>query len=233
MERLVMEKIIDNNKYEVYRLNISFKDSGHYTNSYIIKDKKTKECLLIDPAYNAKSILDNITKISGELKSIYLTHCHGDHISAIEEIYRKYSDIKIYIHKNDKDGIFDEDKNCKYILSEPNFSYLNLDDISTVYESDMLSIGDTKLEVIHTPGHTNGSSMLYEEEYGILFTGDTLFCDCYGRTDLKSGSIEDMKKSLKKVFNTVQNDVIIYPGHGEYCLIKEAKRRISIIVELD
>lgn len=227
-KKVIMEKIIENNTYEAYRLNISFKETGHYTNVYIIKDKKSNDCIVIDPAYNGKYILECIDKISGQLKSIYLTHCHGDHISALEEIIHK--NIKIYIHKDDKDGIFDEDKNCKYILSEPNFSLLKLEDILTVDEGNVLNVGDVKLEVLHTPGHTNGSSILYEKEEAVLFTGDTLFSDCYGRTDLKSGSIKDMKQSLDKIFDRFNNDVMIYPGHGESSRLVDAKRRVSLII---
>lgn len=227
-----MEKIIDNNKYEMYRLNISFKDSGHYTNSYILKDKKTNECMVVDPAYNGKYISECIENVQGNLKSIYLTHCHGDHTAALEELYNKYieNDVKIYIHENDKDGIFDEEKNCKYILSEPNFSSLSLENINTVKDREYIIIGDIELEVIHTPGHTNGCSILYEKEYGILITGDTLFSDCYGRTDLKSSSINDMKQSLNKIFERFDNSTVIYPGHGEESTLGDAKRRVSIMI---
>ena len=224
-----MEKVIDNDKYEVYRLNISFKNTGHYTNSYIIKDRKANECILIDPAYNAEYILNCVETISGKLKYIFLTHCHSDHIAALEQVYNS-CDIKIYIHENDKEGIFDDEKNCKYILSEPNFSSLKIEDICIVCGKDILNIGSTEFEVVHTPGHTNGSSMLYEKEFGLLFTGDTLFSDCYGRTDLKSGSIEDMKESLDMIFHKIDDDVIIYPGHGESCLLGDAKRRVSLII---
>lgn len=230
-----MEKIVDNIKYEMYRLNISFKDSGHYTNSYIIKDKKTSECVAVDPAYNGEYISECIEKIKGNLKMIYLTHCHGDHIAALEELYYKYMEnvLTIYIHENDKAGIFDEDKNCKYILSEPNFISLSKDNILKVKDGEILKLGDISFEVIYTPGHTDGCSMLYEKEYNILITGDTLFSDCFGRTDLKSGSIEDMKKSLNMIFHKFDDDVIIYPGHGASCLLEDAKRRVSLIIAFD
>lgn len=230
-----MEKIIENNKYEVYRLNISFKDSGHFTNTYILKDKKTEDSLIIDPAYNGKYILECINKIHGSLKAIYLTHCHGDHIAALEEIFCLYKEnnLKIYIHENDKPGIFDDDKNCKYILSEPNFSCLKLEDICSVSEKDLLRIGNIQLEVISTPGHTNGSSILYEKEENILFTGDTLFSECFGRTDLKSGNMQDMKQSLNKIFSRFDSNLVIYPGHGEAADIREAKRKIEIITSFN
>lgn len=230
-----MEKIVDNIKYEMYRLNISFKDSGHYTNTYILKDKKTNECIVVDPAYNDEYISRCIGNISGNLKIIYLTHCHGDHIAALEKLYNGYDkdSVKILIHENDKYGIFDDDKNCKYILSEPNFEILGMDDILVVKEGDILKIGETKLEILHTPGHTNGSSCIYEKEHGILITGDTLFSDCYGRTDLKSGSTSDMKQSLDKIFSEVEDNVTIFPGHGESCKLSDAKKRVLLMIAFD
>jgi len=230
-----MEKIIDNNKYEMYRLNISFKDSGHYTNTYILKDKKTCEAMLVDPAYNGEYISKCFDKIDAKLKCIYLTHCHGDHLSALEEIYNKYKNygVKIYIHENDKEGIFDDDKNCKYILSEPNFCSLKKDSILSVKDDETLKLGDMILEVMHTPGHTNGSSILFEKEENILITGDTLFTDCYGRTDLKSGDSKDMKESLKKIFNSFSDETKVFPGHGDSCYLKDAKRRVSIIMAFE
>ena len=230
-----MEKIIENDKYEVYKLNISFKDSGHCTNTYVLKDKVTNYTCIIDPAYNGRYIMDCLEKIKGELKVIYLTHCHGDHTAALEEIYTSSlkENVKIYIHENDKSGIFDDDKNCRYILTEPNFTSLKHPDISAVKDGELLSIGDSILEVIHTPGHTNGCSVLYEKEYGILFTGDTIFSDCYGRTDLKSGSIVDMKESISKIFNRFSNDTMICPGHGNIVKLKDAKRNISLMLAFD
>lgn len=227
-----MEKIIDNAKYEMYRLNISFKDSGHYTNAYILKDKNTSNCIVIDPAYNGKYISECVNILNAKLTVIYLTHCHGDHTAALEELYNTNNDnnVKILIHEKDKQGIFDEEKNCKYILSEPNFERLTEEDIDTVKDGDVLCIGDINLKVIHTPGHTNGCTMLYEKEEKILITGDTLFSDCYGRTDLKSSSILDMKQSLNKVFEQFDNDVMIYPGHGDACLFGDAKRRVSVMI---
>jgi len=227
-----MEKVIDNNEYEMYKLNISFKNSGHFTNAYILKDKKTNECLVVDPAFNAKYISECIEKIAGNLIAIYLTHCHGDHTAALEDLcfMNKNKEIKIYIHENDKYGILDEDKNCKYILTEPNFCDLEIDNVINVKDGDKLEIGDVILEVIHTPGHTDGCSILYEESGNILITGDTLFSDCYGRTDLNSGSINDMKQSLLNIFNRFYDTTMIFPGHGKHCTLGEAKRRIATII---
>ena len=199
---------------------------GHITNSYIIEDTSTTEALLIDPAYNAEYIIDMLKKLEVKLKIIYLTHCHGDHISALEDLYNEYrEDVKILIHENDKEGVFDYDKNCKYIIGEPNFTNLNLSNIDTVKDKDIVKLGNIYFEVIHTPGHTNGCSLLYIHGTNILITGDTIFSDCHGRTDLKSGSKIDMKESLNKVFSRFENETI-YPGHGFEENIRNVKNRI-------
>lgn len=211
----------------MYRLKLELGKTGHVTNAYILKDKDSGDTILIDPSYDAEYIIQMLDKIKANLKVIYLTHCHGDHIAALEGVYNRYRDnCKIIIHENDKDGIFDDDKNCKYILDEPNFNNLSIEDVFTVKEGDILEIGNNlKLEVIHTPGHTNGSTVLYIKDINVLITGDTIFSDCHGRTDLKSGSMIDMKKSLDKLFIRFDNQVI-YSGHGLSENIKNVKNRI-------
>ena len=220
-----MKEIFDNDAIKLYSLKLELGMTGHITNSYILIDKKTNDAMLIDPAYNAKYIISVLNELNVNLKIIYLTHCHGDHIAALEDVYKKYSTVTILIHKNDKDGIFDDDKNCKYIIGMPNFKDLSIDSINTVSDNDVIKLGETSIDVIHTPGHTNGSSVLYIEDANILITGDTIFSDCHGRTDLNSGSMEDMKNSLKKIFDRFTNQEI-YPGHGISVNIKEAKKII-------
>lgn len=230
-----MEKVINGKKYEVYVLKIDLLDVGHITNTYIIKDKKSNECMVIDPSFNGKYILESIDKVEGKLVKIYLTHCHGDHISALEEMLDVCKNVEVLIHENDKDGIFDDRKNCKYILTVPNFSHIKQEDITVVKEKDIVKVGSAEFEVIHSPGHTNGSSMLYEKEENILFSGDTIFSDCFGRCDLKSGSIEDMKNTLKKVFARFENasNVLAFSGHGDKAYLEDIKERFKKMNILD
>ena len=113
-----MEKLIENEKIEIYTIRIPIEDSGHVSNCYFIIDKNTKEGIIVDPAYNEKYIIEEIKKSGFKIKVIYLTHCHGDHIGALEGVYEYLKNEKaiILIHEKDKEGLFDKIKNCKFLL---------------------------------------------------------------------------------------------------------------------
>ena len=95
-------------------------------------------------------------------------------------------------------------------------------------DKDIITFGNIILEVIHTPGHTKGSITLYDEKNNTLYSGDTIFSNSYGRTDLVNGSHEDMKVSLDKLFNRFE-DIQVFSGHGEDFNLKNAKRRIRLL----
>lgn len=101
----------------------------------------------------------------------------------------------------------------------------------TVTGNDKIVASDICLEVIHTPGHTKGCMCLYLKEANILFTGDTLFADCYGRTDLQTGNFEDMKSSLDYLLSNFQ-DTTIFPGHGDSAIIRDIKRKITLLLKI-
>ncbi|MNI74604.1 putative metallo-hydrolase [compost metagenome] len=134
------------------------------------------------------------------------------------------------MHKNDIDGLSDDDKSHSIMLGV-DVQNINKDDIIAVEDKTTFDIGDMKFEVIHTPGHTNGCICIYEQTSNVLFTGDTIFSDCYGRTDLKSGSFEEMKKTVDKLFKRF-NNIEIYSGHGESVNIESAKKRIKILIAI-
>ncbi|MDD4375812.1 MAG: MBL fold metallo-hydrolase [Clostridia bacterium] len=224
-----MEKLIENDKIEIYIIRIPIENSGHLTNCYFIIDKDSKEGIIVDPAYNEKYIIEEIKKAGFKIKVIYLTHCHGDHIGALEGIYEYLKDEKaiILIHEKDKEGIFDKIKSCSFLLGFPNFKNLQKQEVNGITDGTIIDVESIRLKVYHTPGHTNGSSILYEESTNTLITGDTLFYDCYGRTDLESGNIGEMKESLKKIFNNFKESTKVYPGHGIGGGLEDIEKRIK------
>jgi glyoxylase-like metal-dependent hydrolase (beta-lactamase superfamily II) len=162
-------------------------------NSYLLLTKKP---VIIDPAENAEIVLNNLKKhIKTEnLKYIILTHYHDDHTLATP-IIKKETNAKILIHELDT-------------------SFLDFKPDKTLKGDEILDLGDCKLKVIHTPGHTPGSICLYEEKSKSLFSGDTVFPDGgVGRTDLPGGNTQQLIESIKRLCKL---DVkILYPGHGE------------------
>jgi glyoxylase-like metal-dependent hydrolase (beta-lactamase superfamily II) len=167
------------------------------TNCYLVVSEK--ELLIIDPGGDGKEILREAEKIKAKVKYIINTHGHPDHIFANEEI-RKETGAKILIHEAEED----------FISFKPD---------SLLKDGDEIKIGKSVLKVLHTPGHTRGGICLLAGDS--IFTGDTLFKDGYGRTDLPGGSEEQLEKSLEKLEKILKPEMTVYPGHGEIFKISQ------------
>jgi glyoxylase-like metal-dependent hydrolase (beta-lactamase superfamily II) len=159
------------------------------TNCYILISGN--EAIVIDPGAEPGKILREIE--GKKLNYIILTHYHWDHTLAVPKIKEK-TGAKILIHKEEKD----------FIKFQPD-QFLD--------GGEEIRIGNEYLKIIHTPGHTRGSICILGENF--IFTGDTLFEDGFGRTDLPGGSEKDLKESLKKLEKVIKSKMKIYPGHGE------------------
>ena len=189
-----------------------------YTNVYIIQDEKTKETMVVDPGAEVDKIIEMLDILKAKLKYIYLTHCHGDHIGGVSELQKRKGG-KILIHRFDADGLTNPD------ISLTNFLGIDasFEPDSRLNDKDLLHLGNVELKVIHTPGHTKGGTCLYCAKEGFLISGDTLFRGTWGRTDLPTGSIEDIMSSITDKLMKLPDNTIVYPGHGKATLIKEEK----------
>lgn len=192
------------------KLKINSIMQGIVTNCYIIVDEKTKETMIIDPAEDAEKIEELLDILDAKVKYIYLTHCHGDHIGAVEQLRRERGG-KVLIQKDDYEGLKNPEINLTEILAE---NAIRIEADSRVNDGDILHIGDLKFQVIHTPGHTKGGSSLYCAEEKLVFSGDTMFKGMWGRTDLPTSSFEDIMKSISNKLLVLPDETIVYPGHG-------------------
>ena len=192
---------------------------GDPTNCYIVFDEKSTETMVIDPAGDVDKIVEMIDILKGKLKYIYITHCHGDHIGGVNELKNRCGG-KILIHRYDAEGLNDEKINLTTYIG---MDKIELDADSRVDDGDLLHLGDLEFKIIHTPGHTIGGTSLYCEEEKLLFSGDTLFRGTWGRTDLPTGSIEDIMNSITNKLLILPDDTIVYPGHGKSTMIGDEK----------
>lgn len=192
---------------------------GDPTNCYIVFDEKTKETMVIDPAGDVDKIIAMLDILQGKIKYIYLTHCHGDHIGGVSELKERCGG-KILIHRDDAEGL----NNANISLTDYiGLGKIELEADSRLDDEDLLHLGDIELTVIHTPGHTSGSTCLYCKNEGLLFSGDTVFRGTWGRTDLPTSSFEKIINSITNKVMTLPEQTIVYSGHGKSTMIKEER----------
>lgn len=179
-------------------------------NSYLIAGER--DAVLIDCAVSPETILYELAKRGTDLRYIILTHGHFDHIEVLDEM-REATGAKVIIHRNDAEMLTDGMKNGFCDFFHGDFAVSPAD--STVEDGDVITAGDISLAVIHTPGHSKGSSCFRCGDH--LFTGDTLFANNIGRSDLYGGDGATLYRSLKKLSGINpenEDEVKIYPGHG-------------------
>ena len=201
---------------KILRVNSGY---AELTNCYIVQDEETKETMVIDPGGEASKIADMLNILEANLKYIYITHCHGDHIGALKEL-NKLKGGKILIHRDDAEGLHNKNINLTDYIG---MHEVDIQNSLTVDDEDKIHLGKLEFIVIHTPGHTAGGSSLYCPEEKMLFSGDTLFYGTWGRTDLPTGSFKDIINSITQKLLTLPGDTIVYPGHGKPTRIDEEK----------
>lgn len=160
---------------------------------YLIGDREKRECVMVDPAWEVKTVLDEAQKDGMKVTGALVTHAHFDHVNGLDEFLKDVKG-KIYCHQ-----------------AEAEFLKFWQSDLKPVESGARLKVGEIEITFLHTPGHTPGSQCFLIENH--LVSGDTLFIQACGRCDLPGGNPEEMYNSLKRL-SELDDSVVLYPGHN-------------------
>jgi hydroxyacylglutathione hydrolase len=175
--------------------------------AYIVACKVTNEALVIDPASEEDRIFKEAKNRGYNIKYIVNTHSHIDHVMGNRRM-KELTNAEIIIHEKESSALIQQSSSMMQMFhAEPSPPA----DI-TVKEGDIITIGETSLRVIHTPGHSPGCICLYHN--GMVFTGDTLFVGGVGRTDLGGGSLQQLVSSIREKLFVLPNETVVAPGHN-------------------
>ena len=176
------------------------------TNAYLLWDGRSPDALVVDPGMGAAApLMERVAANGLRLHLIANSHGHIDHIFDDAPLMRA-SEAPLAIHPDDA-----------YRLEGRNNYGFELETVTATVdlrEGEQIRAGDLVLDVLHLPGHTEGSVCLYEEGRGLLLSGDVLFAGAFGRTDLPGGDAERMVASLARLADVIPDDVRVLPGHG-------------------
>ncbi len=174
---------------------------------YLVGDRASGTCALIDPAFETDRILEKAYETGYRITHIINTHAHSDHTAGNGAI-KAATDAQILIHEQDAGRLVKLlNRTFSRVLGgrgSPKPDVL-------LKDGDRIQIGDSSLRVLHTPGHTPGGMCLYTE--GHVFTGDTLFVGAVGRSDLPGGSAKTLLASIREKIYTLPGHTIVWPGH--------------------
>lgn len=179
------------------------------TNCYLVMCPDTNEALIIDPAAEPQRILRAVHDAGARVRYIVNTHGHLDHVLANEQV-REATGAALLIHSGDLDMLLRPDPIiAQWLDVVPRTSPPD----RTVADGDTLQVGTLEFQLLHTPGHTPGGLSVYSPE-GVVFTGDALFHQGVGRTDLAGGDWKQLVTSIRSKLFVLPDETVVYPGHG-------------------
>jgi len=186
-------------------------------NCYILAPEQNSKCIIIDPGADERKIRKVLEKHKLVPECVVNTHGHFDHIGCDDAF-----GVPVYVHEKDLSLLEEPKMNMSGFFSVP---YKVSSSIRVLRDKDSVKIKGMELEVIHVPGHTRGGIALLvkKPESGILITGDSLFCQGIGRSDLEGGDEEQLIRSIREKLISLPDETKVYPGHGPSSTIGQEK----------
>lgn len=199
------------------------------TNTYFVYREGSDECIVIDPADYGRQLFANLKKNGLRTTAILLTHGHFDHIWGVEglkaaanEVAQNhgYDPVKVYALDEEKPLL----NSARINVSENAGRACEIEADVYVKDGEEIEISGAKCKVIATPGHTAGGCCFYFEEGGFCVCGDTIFQESVGRTDLPTGSMGTLIRSIKEKLFVLPDETKLYPGHGDSTTVGHEKK---------
>ncbi|KAJ3108353.1 hypothetical protein HDU97_001478 [Phlyctochytrium planicorne] len=201
-------------------------------NCVIISDSKSKEAIIVDPGGDAKIILNSIELLNVSVKAIYHSHAHLDHCLATRRI-KAETGASVHVHREDLFLWEHVEEQAKYIgLRLPKDNIPEPPDVLLAGNEEIVLGGEIIGKVIHTPGHSPGSSCYHIYDH-VVCTGDTLFRDSVGRFDLWRSDYNSLKSSIQKKLYSLPSDLPVIPGHGPSTSIGRERESNQFIRAID
>ncbi|MCL1936572.1 MAG: MBL fold metallo-hydrolase [Defluviitaleaceae bacterium] len=185
---------------------VTFNINEYSQNTYIYHNDNM-DAVLIDAGLSKEQILKHI--VDFKIHAIILTHGHFDHIYSLKDVVA-LTNVSVYAHVSEKDLLENPNLNMSFSSKVPIIAKADI----FIKTGDFIKLPFVEFEVIHTPGHTAGSMCLYDKVNNLLFSGDTLFKESIGRTDLPTSDHNNIIKSLAKL-TKLPDETLVYSGHGK------------------
>lgn len=189
-------------------------------NCSIFGDEATHEALVVDPGDEIARILEIVSRHGLTVKAIVITHAHIDHIGGAQKL-KRVSGAPVYMNAADDELRRHMDIQASWLgTATPEIAEIDVD----VRDGDRLMVGENEVQVLHTPGHTQGSICLWMPGEGKLVAGDTLFRESIGRTDLPGGNERQILRSIHDKLLPLPDTAVVIPGHGEVTTVAHERQ---------